>query len=220
LLGDVPEIQKRYLEILDNVKALNPNVRPILMFQYRPDVRNDPYRIYKILGTVGNVVTAVQILSLLTIAVSVIALAAFKINILACGLFILISGISSLAISRIVPFRATIGILKGQNPGITMIGALMKKFYRPLLERAKKDNLPILDLPNSFNPYEAMYISGIEPSKEGARAIAEGICQIIKGSNDALPGHDYTSGKIYRCDGQVNSIQPDNWKVEYVSSSD
>lgn len=98
-----------------------------------------------------------------------------------------------------------------------MIGSVMEKFYKPMLKRANITNLPILDLPNSFNPYKAMYISGIEPSKEGGELIAQGLCNIIKGNQQ--PGHDYRSSKIYSCDGQVTDNPTDKWQVKYPSKT-
>lgn len=215
LLEDVPQIQQRYQVILEQVQSMGNNIRPILMFQYRTDARNDPYRIYTVLGSAAGVAALVNALCIATIAIFSFKLAAQKTNIFSRSAFILIAAAIFVGTSRTIPLKVTKGMLLGQKPGITMIGALMEKFYKPMLKRANIANLPILDLPNSFNPYEAMYISGIEPSKEGGELIAQGLCNIIKGNQH--PGHDYTSSKIYSCNGQVTNNLTDKWQVKYPS---
>lgn len=212
LLGDVSKVQERYLSILDKVKNMNPNVKPVLMFLYRTDAVNDCYGIYTILKVAAGLVAIVQGVCMAVIAAAGVGFAAHKINSFSVGVLVSAAAIILAASSFIVPFKITKGILFRQDTGMTLLGALMEKFYKPILERAKKDNLPILDLPNSFNPYDSsLYISGIEPSEKGGRLIADGISRIIK-TNDDHVGHDYKSGKIYTCDGKESEI-PDDWHV-------
>lgn len=208
LLEDVPQIQQRYQVILEQVQSMGNNIRPILMFQYRTDARNDPYRIYTVLGSAAGVAALVNTLCIATIAIFSYKLAAQKTSIFSRSTFILIAAAIFVGISRTIPLKVTKGMLLGQKPGITMIGALMEKFYQPMLERAKRDHLPILDLPNSFNPYQPFYISGIEPSEKGGGLIARGLSHIIQ-------QHDYTSSKIYLSEGEVSDNPTDKWQVKY-----
>lgn len=210
LLTDVPNIQARYLAILNSVQEMGTNVRPILMFQYRPDANNDSYRIYKILGIAGVLTAAVNTVCISIIQSAVFALVTLRIKTLTGTALILIAAVVLAGSCKIVPLKVTKGILTGQKPGMAMLGALMEKYYRPILERAKKDYLPILDLPNSFNPYEKLYISGIEPSKEGGELIATGLNQIIRNSIYE------TSSRIFLCNGQSSNNDPQNWEVKYT----
>jgi len=203
----IPDVQKKYLEILDKVQKLNPNVKPILMFQYRTDVKNDPYCIYSILGIAGRLVTGINTLALGVIAGSCVALIAFNASAHVAGALILLSAATLCLSQKIAPLRVTIDILSGKHPGIIMINSLMEKLYKSILERAKKDKIPVLDLPNSFNPHESLYICGIEPNKEGGKRIALGLSHIIK---------NYASG-IFQCDGTVAEIDPNGWRVKYVT---
>lgn len=215
LLGAVPEVQDRYLKILERIKqlkTLNPNVRPILIFQYRTDARafKDPYLIYSTLGAVALIAPS----CIVAIAAFGLAIATSKISIVTGGIFILIAGFILQRVTKVIPLRVTKEIFKLKNPGMVLLGALMEKFYRPILEQAKKDKLPILDLPNSFNPYQDLYISGIEPNQNGGKKIAQGLSHIIKGSS-TNPQHDYTTSKIYHCNGSVKENNPEKWRVEY-----
>ena len=140
------------------------------------------------------------------------ALAARKINNKIGGSLILTAAALLYAITRVAPLKITLGILKFQKPGITMLGALMEKFYQPMLQRAKKDKLPILDLPNSFNPLARIYIAVIEPNGEGCGMIGSGLANIIR-------NHDYHQlGKIYDCEGNSVNIEPEKWHVAYPSN--
>ncbi len=215
LLTDVPNIQNRYLQIVERVRKLGPNVRPVLMFQYRTDGNNDgAYRVYFTLGIAARFAAAVNLLGVAGIAAAGVAIAARKVNGMKGGIFITIASLVLYGMTWLVPLKVTKGILKGQSPGMTMIGALMEKFYQPMLKYAVRHGLPILDLPNSFNPYEKLYSHGIEPSEEGGKLIAQGLSTIISGDK----AHDYGSSKIYRCSGDVRPTSLD-WQVEYVSKS-
>jgi hypothetical protein len=214
LLGDVSTIQKRYFDILDKVQKLGSNVRPILMFQYRTDARKDPYRVYTMMGIAGGFLTAVNLLFIGMFDVVTFLMAMDSISISLGVVLILFSGIVAIVSSFFGSFRVAKGILKRQNCGMTMLGVLMEMFYRPILKRAQADNLPVLDLPNSFNPYEALYISGIEPNREGGKLIAEGLCHIIR-ECESKSSSDTPSSRIYCCDGQVSNNSTDRWEVKY-----
>lgn len=49
LLSEISAVQKRYLQILDQVQGMGDrNVVPILMLQYRTDLQNRHYGVYTI----------------------------------------------------------------------------------------------------------------------------------------------------------------------------
>ncbi|HUD01944.1 MAG TPA: hypothetical protein VMR37_06420, partial [Rhabdochlamydiaceae bacterium] len=125
LLTEVPNVQRRYLEILNRVQRMGRNIRPILVFQYRTDANNDSYGIYKVLGFAA-VLPLVCIGGIL--AASLLRVTG-KIGRVSSGAFSMLASIAVYAMTRVIPWKVTLGILKGQSPGMTMIGALMEKFY-------------------------------------------------------------------------------------------
>jgi len=188
MLREIPRIHERYLEILKEVKALKDrDIRPILMFQYRLDTHHDHYQIYTLFKIIGVFFAGIHSLSLLGIGTSAMALVARKIN-QRLGLALLLVSAAVLALShRVVSLNVTKDVLLGQQVSMATLGGLMETFYRPILAQAKADGIPILDLPNTFNPYDSsLYIAQIEPSQKGGQLIAEGLDHIIK-------HHDFTS---------------------------
>lgn len=184
MVKEISNVQKRYLQILDKVTSLkDKNVRPILMFQYRLDTNNDEvYGIYSMLKKIGTFFSAIQCFSLLGLGASAMALVAKKVQ-QRLGIASLLISAGAFALSQqVIPFKVTKGVLLGgQKMGIAALGGFMERFYRPILAQAKKDGIPILDLPNTFNPNNSdLYISQIEPSEEGGKLIAEGLVYIIK----------------------------------------
>lgn len=89
MLMDIPNIHKRYVQIVDTIKGMGNNVRPILMLQYRLDARpnHDHYGIYKILGAVGGVFAAAHTLSGIAIAAAPFVAVANVVAGLALGAF-------------------------------------------------------------------------------------------------------------------------------------
>lgn len=182
MLKEIPRVHERYLQILSEIKSLKDrDIRPILMFQYRLDVHHDHYLIYTILKVVGVFFAFVHSLSMLGISASVMGSVAKKIHYRwGIALFFLSSAI--LAVShRVIPLKVTKSFFMGKQLGLATLGGLMENFYRPILAQAKSDKIPILDLPNTFNPHDSdLYIAQIEPSQKGSQLIAEGINFIIK----------------------------------------
>lgn len=217
MFRQIPEVRRLYLQILEEIKSIKDrNVRPILMFQYRTDANNDPYRIYKILGFLGKLAAAIHLLCIATFAASVTAISARKINTYLGGVFSLVSMTCLILSHRVIPLKVTVGILKRQHSGIATLGALIEKFYRPLLIQAREDKIPVLDLSNTFNPFEDLYISGIEPGKKGAALIAEGIDHIVQSHihMQSIVYSTQNSDKGYI--GRYND-HPESWQVEYPS---
>jgi hypothetical protein len=187
LISDISNVQERYLKIVQELKALpGRNIKPILMFQYRTDANNDAYRIYTILGAIGKVAAIVNVVSLAAIAtcVSLFLAGVMRFGYALIGTFL---GSAAFYASRtIFPVKMSDTFSFEQNSGVSMIGSLMEKFYQPILQQARKDAIPILDLPNTFNPFEKLYTSGIEPNIRGGSLIAEGLAHIIS-------EHDFSS---------------------------
>ena len=189
MLLEIPNIHERYLRIVNELQNIKErDIRPILMFQYRTDAKNDPYGIYTVLKIVGILATIIHVLCIATVAVAGIAAIAGKINAWVGFAFVAIGGIFLALATQIIPLKVTANILYGQEIGMAALGGLMETFYQPILARAKKEGIPILDLPNTFNPYKKLYKSGIEPNKDGGTLIAEGLRYIIK-------NHDFSSKK-------------------------
>jgi hypothetical protein len=219
LLKDIPQIQKRYLQILEKIKGLEgKNIQPILMLQYRTDANDDPYWIYPVFRAIGSVAVIVHLtcLALLTAPIWILA---GKISALVGGLAFL-SGAIGLYLSRkIVPLSVTKDVFLGKSLSMATLAALMQSFYQPILEYAKKERIPILDLPNTFNPYHKLYDCGIEPNKEGGKLIAEGIYHILK-------HHDFAGeSALYSKSGQsptytrAANTNPSSWQVTYQNDS-
>lgn len=216
MLRSIPQILERYNSLLNELVQLkgleNRNIKPILMFQYRVDANNDAYSIYTILNAIGIAILAINLVSAAALITSV-AILAGSISVTAAIIFALL-GVGGLIISnQILPLRMTAKVLTGQEVGMATIGALLERFYQPILQRAKEEGIPILDLPNTFNPYSPLYIAGIEPGVEGGQLIAEGINHIIK-------NHDFNAlSQLYAKNGSqpeyTGTENPgyDGWRV-------
>jgi hypothetical protein len=138
----------------------------------------------KIAGIVFSVIHSCIFLG---IGASAMALVANKID-RRLDLGLLFVGSIFLALSHLaIPLKVTKGILSGERVGLATLGGLLETFYKPILAEAKANGIPVLDLPNTFNPNDSsLYIAQIEPSRKGGQLIAEGLAHIIK-------HHDFTS---------------------------
>jgi hypothetical protein len=210
LIRDISGVQKRYLKILEQVKGIEGDVRPMMIFQYRTDAKNDPYRIYSIFGALGAVAVTVHL--------ACFALLAAPIAIFTGGLSAMAGGIAGLggavglyATSRVVPLSVTKNVLTGGKFSHSMLGGMLESFYQPMIAQAKKDRIPILDLPNTFNPFDDLYDCGIEPNEKGGALIAEGIDHIIQHHNYGGESALYAKPK-----GQAAfASRQTGWRVEY-----
>ena len=215
MLREIPNIHERYQEIVDRVQGLgHKNIRPILMMQYRLDAKNDVYGIYKIMHVVGCFFMAMQAVSAIGTAVSAVAVVVQKIDPLVGTLFSLIGAAGCYASSRLIPPNIWKRVAHGEDLGVATLSGLMESFYKPILERAKKDKIPVLDLPNTLNPNDNLYTMQIEPNKHGGRLIAEGLAHIIKNhdyDNDpsVLYAKDRTNGSYVASPNPGNS----GWSV-------
>lgn len=190
MLQSIPAIIERHRRIMDEIKQIQTlhgrNIKPILMFQYKVDANNDSYLIYLLLKVIGVASLGISLASTAALAAPL-----FPISTTAAGIFF-VAGLCGLVFSNsILPLRMIKNVLSGQEIRVAVLGALMEKFYQPILKYAKDQAIPILDLPNTFNPYKKLYLAGIEPGVEGGKLIAEGIDHIVK-------NHDYnSSSKLY-----------------------
>ena len=216
-MKDIHAIQQRYINIVNIIKTLGDrDIKPILMFQYRTDAVNDAYSIYTVLKVIAVAALIVQIGSFAALTAP-IWVTSGAISMLAAGIIFTLGAMGLYLSTNLLPVSTLVDVLRGRNIGLLCIGALLKKFYRPILEKAKKDNLPILDLSNTFNPNDtSLYDHGIEPGKAGGALIAEGIHHIVA-------NHDFTKeSKLYsKSDGEDSYKAKDNipkeWYVEYPS---
>lgn len=182
LLAEIPHVQERYLEIVKQVRALEGDIRPIFMFQYRTDARSQHYRICTILGVLGYVAATINTLAVGTLFYSAFQLTKNRVS-TAVGIGKMFVAAAILYLShRQLSVRVTKEILTGKQAGLAVFGAAMKRLYQPMIKKAKEDKIPILDLPNLFDPMNPnLYECEIEPSREGGTFIAEKLAGIIKG---------------------------------------
>jgi hypothetical protein len=200
LLGEVSRVQERYLEILSQVQGMGgKNIKPILMFQYRTDAKGRQYQITNIFGKLGYLSAAINVVIMGWIVFSAYNCFARKkpakplpgkvqpsvpmqkrIH-MPSLLKMLVGGALLYGSHRQISIRVTKEILTGKDAGVAVFGASLERLYQPILEKAKEDNLPILDLPNLFNPYDrTLYESEIEPSGKGGKFIAGELAKIIE----------------------------------------
>lgn len=215
LLTIFPDVQKRYLEIVKTVQLLGLNVEPILMLQYPTSIEKGAYNIYPQLGALGTIAAAINLLS----GSALLLVGSLFLRDTISALFATAVGTLALAILStslyLIPFKATIGILKGQHSGITVMGALMERLYRPIVAFAQNHNLCMIDLPNTFNPFHThLYIEQIEPSKEGGAVIAKLIAEAVKHS-EALQ-HKMIRAKLNK-DCNIQWCTSAFWSVDYPS---
>jgi len=211
LLRDIPHVQERYLKIAQRLKEMN--VEPILMLQYRTDANDDPYLIYPLMTGLGVLALTINLFCMSLLTAPLWALAA-KVTATKATIAFSVGALGLYGSQKIVPLSFTKNALRGRNIGISFLGSLMEVFYRPILEQALKDQLPVLDLPNTFNPKRPLYTCGIEPSEEGAKLIAEGISHIIAKREPEAKSTLYS--KPDGADSYISSDNvPEDWKVEY-----
>lgn len=75
----------------------------------------------------------------------------------------------------------------------------------------KDSNIPVLDLPNTFNPNNNLYECGIEPNGKGSKLIAEGIAHIVQ-------NHDFNDQSVLYAKNDQNYSAAQNtpyWSVAY-----
>lgn len=215
LIRDISQIQNRYLQIVEKVKNLQgDDIQPLLILQYRTDANHDPYRIYSVFGILGSIAVATHLVCLALLTAPIWLLAG-KVSAIVGALVTLAGAIGLYGSQKIVPLSVTKNVLLGKKISMSMLGGMLESFYQPILNRAKKDRIPILDLPNTFNPYEKLYECGIEPNAKGGKLIADGIHHIVTQHDFSKESILYSkpSGKS-EFTGAANRNSSE-WKVAY-----
>lgn len=211
LIRDIPQIQARHAEIVDKVKGLQGrNIQPILILQYRTDANHDPYSIYTVFGIIGTIAVATHLICIALLATPLLILGG-QISLLAGSVLGLIGAVGLYASHKVIPLTVTKNVLMGNPIGMSTISALIQSFYQPILAKAKEERIPILDLSNTFNPYEKLYESGIEPNEEGGRLIAKGIDHIVK--HHDFTGESMLYSKPSGTSEFVGAANSSDWKV-------
>ncbi|MGH2611829.1 MAG: hypothetical protein ACRDFB_02125 [Rhabdochlamydiaceae bacterium] len=215
---DLRNITSRYLNILAQVKVLGKNIKPILITEPCP-LSGDS--IYKVLKYLGRLAVIINFLCVTGIAAAVTFMITRKIDRYVGGVFV-VMGISILYVSRkLVPFKVTRSVFK-QNGGKAVFETVMERFYRPVLEAANKNTIPILDLTNSFN----IYASSVHPPIHEIiqQIIIEGIARIMNSTiKESLIWSccyekDENESLKYSYSSNIN-MDPYNWRVYTASSS-
>ena len=77
-----------------------------------------------------------------------------------------------------------IGSVPGPGTAASKLNALMEVMFQPILDLARRLQLPVIDLPNSFDPHDgSLYECQIEPSAIGGARIASLINHIVTAHN-------------------------------------
>lgn len=190
LWHNTAQTQKRYLQIVDTIQGWgNKNVHPILVLQYRPDANQDPYKVYHTTGRIGTVAALIYTVcfGLLNVAFILLVLPTHLSVVVPVCLFALGTAGTYFTNRTISLLAVTDECLETHRCGMVVLGELIKSFYRPMLEYANQKNIPILDLTNTFNPYEKLYKCGVVPNHNGGQLIAEGVHHVVT-------THDFTNG--------------------------
>ena len=199
------------------------NVKPIVMLLYRLDAsdktKDRPYYIYTMMKVIGLIAMGAQFLGRFGFVYSIFGVATKRISGLSGFVLGTLSASLFAYVNRIISFEVTLGFLKGQEIGMTTLGALLETFYRPILAEAQKSRTPVLDLANMFDPYNSnLYTSQIEPSQAGGSLIAQGLSHIIKHSKpEEEPSLIYFTTPTGAMTSKVN--EPLKWKVIYPKSN-
>jgi hypothetical protein len=197
-------------KIVNSVKGMG--AQPILIFQYRPESTD---QVYSNLEKIGCLFAVIHSLLIATTLIAGRALLQQKIGMVAGGALMLISAVFLYFSTRIIPLKVTRGVISGQRPGMTMMGILMERLYRPILEMANKKKLAVLDLTNIFNPNDSsLYVEGIVPSAIGGKLIVVQLSRllILWSSRRSV----IVTGQRGRELSTGNSF-PNKWTVEYPS---
>lgn len=206
-------IRKNYLKILKEIQKLgNSNIKPILVLPYRPNKANSNNQTYLNLTFMGHLHGILQCF-LIGIALSALK----KHNIHTCLKIISVYSCVLFVSTRQFPLKNLKHLFSGQTMGVSIAGHLLEKIYQPIIDLAKKEGIPVLDLTNTFNPENLkLYSHNDSPSEQGGKIIAKGLSHIIC-------DYENNKGKIVSglldMDNDVSfdskSIQTNDWKVIY-----
>ena len=155
------------------------NIKPILMFQYRTDLADQHY-IYKVFKGLGYVAATLNTIAVAAIAYLAYQLMTGKVGRVASFGKLFLGGAFLYASHKQLSLRVTKEIFSGQHAGLAVFGASLERLYAPIIERAKKDKIPIIDMSNNMDPRNSdLYDSGIEPSAQGGAFIAKSLAETV-----------------------------------------
>lgn len=174
---------ERYLEIADRVQKMGG--KPILIIS---NLDHANHYIYTIRGVAGTILALVSVVCLAYLARFAMHVVLHKVSLYSRSTIF-----ATLAILNIFSqLSITLLIAKSQHPGMALTKVAVQRLSIPILEYAKKDKLPIIDLPNTIDPNQTeLYSYSIESSKQGGALIAKAICQAIK-NEDPDDSYIYT----------------------------
>ena len=110
----------------------------------------------------------------------------------------------------------------GSGDPMLLMNRLMNTVYAPLLVLAKRLGVPIIDLPNTFDPYDKTYFEcQIEPSEKGSDLIAEMIDHVVRNHKFDGPSMMY-SKNVRSSKAMIESVvtlqKP--WAIERYNKED
>jgi len=199
VIGFSHHVEPHYLEIVDRVKRMGG--KPILII---PNLSPATSPIYTKVGIIGGFIALVSAVCLAYLARFVMHIVMNKVNLHSRSTIFAIIAVLILLSQLPITYR----IAQGQHPGMAMAKIAVQRLSKPILAYAKKDKLTMIDLPNTFDPYQTeLYCSSGAFSKQGGALIAKAICHAIARdeSND--------SSYIYTDKGRsINN--PREWYIE------
>jgi multisubunit Na+/H+ antiporter MnhG subunit len=180
-LHKISTVQSNYLQILGQVQAIQGrNVVPILMFQYRTNFQDDGYKIYATFKRFGLVMAKLNICAMGLIGYAAYSWCAGKVS-RTVGLGgVFLGGVFLYLSHRQLSIRFMVDMVT-EDTGLVVFQTLLNRFYAPIIARAGRDQIPIIQSNETLDPNRSEhYINSIEPSEEGGKVIAQKIAEVIR----------------------------------------
>lgn len=97
-----------------------------------------------------------------------------------------------------------IGTLPGPGDAVAKLNGLMESIYRPMLELAQELQLPVVDLPRTFDIHNSdLYSHQIEPSAKGGEVITALLRHVLLGHEAERPSALYLYAPCVPGGGEV-----------------
>jgi hypothetical protein len=148
-LLDIRNLSSRINKIVQKTKEIGPNIKPILVIQ-----RNAYYIDAHDAKIAAMAAGALNLLGIMTFAVSATLALAGKISRLKGAFFSIVALATILAVHYVVPFKVALQSYK-PNSGTHMINSIWERFYRPILCNINTGNDHILDM-TTLNASDAL----------------------------------------------------------------
>jgi len=108
-------------------------------------------------------------------------------------------------------YRALGKLVNNPSLSVPCLNALMEEVYGDVFKLAKEYQLPIVDLPNSFDINDkSLYRSQIEPSSKGGDIIVDLVSHVVKNHDFNGPSQIYWKGKDTPIKNRLNDLK---WQV-------